>query len=139
MRMSFHGGMCCGIKHIFELNFGGLDDLCDALPEVRKNNSDCSYYWTQQDERVFTDAAPAETKLKRLDRYLEWLKLHRPSGIVEITLVTPTHGSYSQLVWVPVLKERGFREVTPEGGVYNSNSGNYVRVFHLYTKNGVVI
>lgn len=136
MRISFHGGMCCGIKHIFEL--GKCPTIIREPLEKIGNGKPCiydvTYDWCRQDERFFREEAPAETGDKRLDRYLEYLQEHRPGGIVEITLVTPGKGWWSQEAWVPVLVERGFVEVTPEGGVYNSNSGNKVRVFHLYMK-----
>lgn len=133
MKIGFHGGMCCGIKHIFELN-ADPDYLLEALSKKIATSNDVNYEYSSSEENFFTDAAPEETRLKRLDRYLDFLRGRRPSGIVEITLVTPGPGYWTQEKWVPIITERGFIEVTPEGGVYNSNSGNKVRVFHLYMK-----
>lgn len=136
MRLACHGGMCCGIKHIFEMGLYPAFPV-PALKEVGSNTDDISYNFARQDKRFFHPAAPVETHVERLDRYLAFLDSRRPSEIVEITLVLK--GSHAQTMWVPIIEERGFREVTPEGGVYNSNSGNCVGVFHRYTRDGEVI
>lgn len=93
---------------------------------------DVLYEYCDQEERVMLTGAPAQTYEERLDHYLNFLREWRPRGIVEISLITPGGSDYSQHLWVPIIEKRGFVEVTPEGGVPNSNSGNKVRVFHLY-------
>ncbi len=135
MRLSFHGGMCCGIKHIYEMGQKPTE-MCYAQEASGKAFHDVSYDFCSQDKSVYPDACPAETKLARLERYLGWLTLNRPSGIVEVTLICSGEGYYDQSLWVPVLIEKGFVRVTPDDGVYNSNSGNRVHVFHLYMKEG---
>jgi hypothetical protein len=133
MRIGLHGGMCCGIKHIFELG-NSPDNIVPAKTGGdKKIYSDVNYTYESSELNFFYKAAPEETYLKRFDRYLKFLEEERPAGIVEVSLVTPgTVYTWTQAKWVPVITERGFKEVTPEGGVYNSNSGNKVRVFHLY-------
>ncbi len=130
MRLGFHGGMCCGIKHIFELGTDP-DSMCGPLKKKESLSDDVTYDYVCSDTNFFTDEAPEESKKDRLDRYLSFLSVRRPCGIVEITLITPRH-SLSQKKWIPIITERGFKEVTPEDGIYNSNSGNRIRVFHLY-------
>jgi len=124
------------MKHIFEMG-DCPTALLSKLEKIESNGDDVYYRWASQCKRFFTDCAPVESCISRLDRYLAFLDEKRPSGIVEITLILK--GTLPQKVWVPIIKERGFREVTPEGGVYNINSGNHVGVFHRYTKDGVVI
>jgi hypothetical protein len=132
MKMSFHGGMCCGIRHIYDM--GEPDEVCDALPALsRPNYHDINYSRCDQNVRVYHFDAPKETKVKRLDRYIDFLKEYRRAGVAEIVLCHNPGRCYDQGEWVPILKEKGFIEVTPEGGVHNSNSGNRIRVFHLYT------
>lgn len=134
MRLSHHGGMCCGIKHIFEMG-QSPDEMAIALSKDHAfQDADIQYDWTTQKQSAYPEPCPKETKLERLDRYLNYLREYRPGGIVEVTLVTSGElGEHSQQkLWIPVLEERGFVEVTPDGGVYNSNSWNRVRVFHLY-------
>lgn len=127
LTISFHGGKCCGVKVIH--NFGYLkshvDEMMGALLEIPPNNKDKNGYHVNSDERVFHLSAPVETRLERLDRYLAFLREFRPKGLVEVYLMD---GRYSQLFWVPLLKERGF----VAGPVFrNSNSGNNCHQFYL--------
>jgi hypothetical protein len=135
MILSFHGGMCCGIKHIYNLGTKP-EEMCEAEPATGKKFNDVSYDYCRQDVSVYPDERPAETKLERMDRYLTWLSEYRPSGIVEVAIVQDGSSWMDQSKWIPLLKERGFREVTPKQGVYNSNSGNRVHVYHLYMEKG---
>lgn len=137
MHLSFHGGMCCGVKHIYEMGTNP-EALNYSFEAVNTCNADINYTYTMQDKRLYPNAAPNETGIERLDRYLAWLKEYRPSGIVEIILTCEGFlGPYTdQSKWVPILEERGFKKVTPEGGVYNSNSGNQITIFHLIMAEG---
>lgn len=126
MRLAFHGGLCCGIKTIFEMGYGSQApyETVEALEALEgPQNHDQYAYEVASDKRFFHDAAPEETRLERLDRYLAFLSAHRPSGAVEVTVVGHDH-DYSQEVWFPLLEERGFKEMVK---FKNSNSGNKVR------------
>lgn len=125
MYLAFHGGKCCGIKTIYELG-GSPDDFADYLPKINNNNADVTYATTNTTTRFFTDAAPEETKLKRLDRYLAFVKKKRPQHMVEIVLAEGTH--CSQKKWVPIIEERGFKKVSE---FLNSNSENVCSVYHF--------
>lgn len=138
LQLSNHGGMCCGIKSIW--NFGnGPDSLTypefarEAAPAV--NNNDRYFDVSPQNVSFFTDAAPAETRVERLDRFIEFVKKRRPSHIIEAVLAN-TASEFWQKAWVPVLEERGFKEVT---SALNSNSDNVVTVYHLVIKKGEVV
>ena len=121
MSISNHGGKCCGIKHIF--GFYALDTVCSALVKANQNNKDANGHNVSSSDNFFTDEAPEEVLTDRFNRYVEYLKVRRPSGIVEVTLV---HGYQDD--WVPILKKKDFKEVS---NFYNSNSGNTVTIYHL--------
>jgi hypothetical protein len=135
MMIGNHGGMCCGIKHIFELGsdpqmlISGISPRLNGAPP----NDDINYTYHSVGINFFKGSAPKETYEERFNRYLDYLRIHRPHGIVETSIITLMNGGFfSQEKWLPIFDAAGFKEVTPEGGVYNSNSGNKVRVFHLY-------
>ena len=131
MQLGFHGGKCCGIKVIHGL-MDDPDDTTEALSKISDSDKDSMGMDVNSKERFFTDAAPEETYLKRLDRYIEYMRKRRPSHIIEITLA-PFNPYCSQKAWIPLLRRRGFRCVTK---AKNSNSGNEVWVFHKVILNG---
>jgi len=130
LRISCHGGMCCGIKHIFgfpsyphqvmELELeedNEFDDEDSCGSEVRSYLS------------FFTLSAPSETVEARLDRFLAYIKEERPGGIVEAVLARSCDDDWDQIaVNEKSLLERGFRVVNE---IRNSNSDNICRVYHL--------
>lgn len=128
MHLGFHGGHCCGIKTIRNMGYGPTapNITADALDEVEASfcGEDGATFNTE--ERFFLRAAPKETNLERLDRYLAYLEERREAGAVEITLATkpanPTE-YWTQEAWIPVLEERGFKKVCE---FLNSNSMNTV-------------
>lgn len=124
MRLAFHGGMCCGIKTIYEM---GHPDRMDSPLEkcVDVTSHDIRYNQTTTQTRFYPDAAPAERNRDRLDRYIDFCKKKRPAHMIEITLSS----DFGQVrVWGPILEERGFKKVTE---FVNSNSGAKVSVWHL--------
>jgi hypothetical protein len=129
MRLGYHGGLCCGVKTIFEMGTPGT--VAVPLDEYEQADDDLSGEEISSDSPFFTGAAPSENNVERLDRYLAYLKKYRPRGIVEICLATNPRDPqdyWSQEYWFKPLKERGFKMVT-EGP--NSNSGNIIHIFHL--------
>lgn len=134
MYIKLHGGKCCGVKHIHEMAayptamLSAREALTGAAtsfgrqPTSGVNDAHADDY----PEDFFCDEAPQETYADRLDRLVKFLKKHRPHGIVEIIITS------GQSIWFPYLEERGFKRVTPDGGVRNSNTSNYLHVFHLY-------
>lgn len=125
MRCTFHGGMCCGIKHI--RGFNEPSDMVQPQPKTGLKNEDSFGYPVNTEMDFFTDEAPKETALDRLDRILAFIKKRRPSGIVEVVLAK---GKYMNqpASWEKILFDRGFSEINR---CKNSNSSNTVIVYHL--------
>lgn len=126
LTLAYHGGKCCGIKTIygFEEN---PDELELALTATPPTDHDILYNNVQSNMNFFHLAAPEETRLERLDRYIAYVKERRPWHIIEVALA---EGSFIHQIeaWGRILKERGFKLKT---SAKNSNSGNTVHIFHL--------
>jgi len=129
MILGFHGGKCCGIKHIHGLGYQPLIEVQPAIEEkVPEKNADQYGHTVSSYDNFFTDTAPAETTLERFDRYLAFCDKRRPYGIIEVTVIRTGGAKTGQVdTWRPYLEERGFKEVS---NCHNSNSGNRVFVFH---------
>lgn len=131
LRLSHHGGKCCGVKTIH-----GFYDRhpCDYEGELEKDattaKKDISGADVNTDDRVFSPSAPEETVTNRLDRYIDFLKEHRPSGLIEVYLAEDQKD-----VWEKELLNRGFRSVV---SFKNSNSENVVTLYHLILEDGNV-
>lgn len=134
MKISFHGGKCCGIKIIH--NMGSNPN--EILPE--RDYGDKPVYFDRDkygedvssDLMFFYGKVPKETYLKRLDRFIAFLDKHRPKGVIEITLsdydVYGQPNNFNQVAkWEPLLLERGFVLVTK---CLNSNSNNNIYIYH---------
>lgn len=128
MKLTFHIGKCCGIKTIYDL---GLYPDCGlpALKACKLNNTDQYGQAVSSETRFFHEAAPAETYLERLDRYLEYVDRRRPEGIVEIVLGAYL-GTHQRPRWEEILLARDFKLVSSSG---NSNSGATIYVYHRYS------
>lgn len=136
MRLVFHGGLCCGVKTIYGMGMDPDELLPEKLAATPRNHDRCGDH-VHSELSFFTDAAPEETYLERLDRLLAFVDAHRPYGIVEIILAESEDEDCNQMpVWKDHLLARGFKIVN---SCYNSNSGNRIYVFHrtiskLYSK-----
>lgn len=129
MDLVFHGGKCCGIKTIFGFQMPPGYAI-EALKKKGIDNSDTFGNHVGSNKRFFHEAAPEETYLQRLDRYLEYCDRRRPQGIIEVVLAqkTATHGWMDQpAMWEKHLLERGFQIVN---SCLNSNSHNRIFVYH---------
>lgn len=147
MKLLYHGGYCCGIKVLFGLGYDPKDDHASCEKPVRAHgfddNADQFGYQTSSIVPFFGDELPKESGLDRLDRYIKYMEIRRPSNILEATLFTnkfhddgfdeanqewyDPDDPEDQRLWIPVLLSRGFKEVNAH---MNSNSGNTVYVFH---------
>lgn len=128
MKMTFHGGNCCGIKHISGMG-EGPDKLCFGKNETEPRTEYIEGEEVSSEWDVFSESRPVESGEDRLKAMLNYLSQWRSKGIVEITLVLmESDSNFSQRAWVPVLEKLGFREVN---SCFNSNSGNIVHVYHL--------
>lgn len=144
MQFMHHGGHCCGIKII-----EGLGTTPSAkVAKLEKSDLGYNNYREWAGTRYCRKARPEETALQRLDAYLKQDK--NRYGITEIVLAdahgyaetvrrykgTALGNSYAKMVektdqtrlWRTQLLKRGFVEVSR---CFNSNSGNYIYVFHL--------
>jgi len=131
LRLSCHGGMCCGIKHIFGFpNYPHqvMEPELEEQPEFDDEDSRGSE--VRSDLSFFTLSAPSETVEARLDRFLAYIKGERPGGIVEAVLARSCDdGDWDQIaINEKRLLERGFLKVNE---IRNSNSDNLCRVYHL--------
>lgn len=140
MKLVFHGGLCCGIKHIYGFR-GKPDGIAPALKKIKlpktpwgteqyERRHDATATPTRSDFSFFIDAAPKETYEQRLDRLLKFCDDKRPNGIIEVVLVDTTYYYYSgnqYTDWKPVLEKKGFKEVS---SCRNSNSDHRIHVFH---------
>lgn len=128
MKITFHGGKCCGVKTISGFPKSPLS-VCgkvDARPEPVSNLDAVGFNVTSEFD-VFNAAAPEETAIDRLDRLIAFIKKWRPCGIIEVCLAEGK-SIYQVSTWEESLLERGFKLSIKN---YNSNSGNIVHVYHL--------
>lgn len=124
MNLTNHGGKCCGVKTIHNLNNHPHKNALSIA--ARGYPQDCLQQYQKPGQRYFHEAAPQETYEKRLDRYLDYLKERNPGGIVDIVIVIG--GGADQSAWIPVLEARGFKEVAR---TVNSNSKATIAMFIL--------
>jgi hypothetical protein len=139
MKITFHGGECCGIKHISGLG-NDPERLVDEIDNPKPDNDHAAYPDTSgrevsSDQNFFYGKAPKESCLNRLDRYIKYIDKVRPYGVIEIVLCdyrcAPWMAHYNQIpAWEPVLLKRDFVLVTP---CFNSNSDNKIFIYHRKT------
>lgn len=137
MKLVFHGGKCCGIKTIHGMGSqpfpdkteGAIEYFEPALTALDKDRRhDKVGAEVSSDLMFYHLSAPKESKVDRLDRYLEYVKKYRPSGVVEIVLAKGLQTWVDQMAWEPELVKRGFKLVNK---CLNSNSRNTIYIFHL--------
>ena len=143
MKITHHGGGCCGIKQISMLGCSPDDlmyktnapDSLEAAKDYAKRdasgssvNSATNIYWFER---------PTEKAGERFDAYLDFLRKYRPCSLVEVTVVPYEESAKEedeewweeyQKSWPPFLKKRGFKRVSKFA---NSNTGNHIEVYHL--------
>lgn len=131
MRISLHGGNCCGIKHIHDLGRYPTVLKC-AARKPRKMTSFGQSETSGTNDMIhrnvrgkcdfFNEAAPQELYEDRFDRFVKFIKDKRPNGIIEV-VINP-----SQKAWEPILKKHNFKKVS--SGT-NSNTYGTIIVYHL--------
>lgn len=128
MQLVFHGGKCCGIKTVYQMDTDP-ESKHNSLDKIPQNNGDQSYHDVGSDKRFFHLDAPYESGYDRLKRYIEYMEKYRPRNILEVVIIkSPKYSWQDQSKWIPVLEGFGFTQVNEHT---NSNSGNIVCVFHL--------
>lgn len=122
MYLAFHGGACCGIKHIHALGYSPT-----ALAATQPVMSAPTYWDSYQ--TIYRDKSfPTETYLDRMKRLLLYAKATWPQHMIEVTTASRSFMSGQTQNWDAALLELGFvrgHEWT------NSNSSNKVRLYHL--------
>lgn len=120
MYLSYHGGACCGVKHVWGLP-SQPNYPTGALEGGERTGGGVS--------RLYTLPCPRETGEERLDRHIRFLERSNPWGILEIICNESTglYGSKQNSNWREALKARGFNEVSVSK---NSNTVNTIHVWH---------
>jgi hypothetical protein len=133
MRIAFHGGYCCGIKTIHGFDCApsskiwGLEAQTKAVRDF-SGDEDQNGEHTCSEWNFYLDKAPYETYQERFKRYLAYLDVLRPYGVVEAVLINGDGGDSNQIeCWEPILLANDFKLVTD---CYNSNSGNRIFIYH---------
>lgn len=125
LRVSHHGGRCCGVKHIHEFPSHPTVNLY-AYNGKQKYGGNAYTQMVEAGKRFFCLRRPAETALKRLDATLQSLKEKQPKGLVEVVLSRTIADK-----WREALLERGFKE----GPVFK-NSNTYATLCVFWLVNG---
>jgi hypothetical protein len=128
MKIGFHGGLCCGVKHIYGL--GSCPDYT-IYARLKVGNgappgNDLAGHDFQSQTDFFRAAAPSETYLQRLDRYIAYLDKYRKGCVIEVCLAEYNWDCQVK-AWGKLLEERGFKEIHR---FKNNNSGMFVRIYH---------
>jgi hypothetical protein len=140
LRISFHAGLCCAVKHIhgfhlppdWELAAEPDKDMLtnsydeELTPDL--NGDDIYSKWNP-----YYGELPAETmedRLKRLVKFIteEW-RGNYSSGVIEVILTPEQFDVDNGSGWGPVLDTMGFVTVHD---VINSNTDDLCRIYHLY-------
>lgn len=127
MKVSPHGGYCCGVTHISGLIVGDFLKLeAGDYPQRPEGFTyGGSYVWGLK--------VPEETYKERFRRFVAWRKTVQGQGLIEVTTHDckyPLGGAnYTTQTdwWREELEKTGFKAVTE---FYNSNSGRRVTVWH---------
>lgn len=119
MYMTYHGGRCCGIKHIWGMVDGPNTVLIEQTKPVDANSG-----WSHHQ---YNHPRPRETAAKRLDAMIAFARMNWPEHIIEVVCADTPYQKQAQN-WNDALIERGFKEVNRN---INSNSTNTVVVYHL--------
>lgn len=122
MKLFFHGGLCCGLKHIYGFSGRPNENVSRVKAADHFRSNDANGWPVTTEQPFFTEEAPEETGRDRLDRYLDFLKRFRPGGIVEVVLTY-----YQKDMWHGELTQRNFKIVSE---CVNSNSKNHLYVYH---------
>ena len=130
MRVNTHGGMCCGVKHIFSFP-GNPDWQCSAL-EGRIVYQGAGPEMDNPGENFYPGPRDKESGSERLKALLEYVDEKKTSHLLEVIL-----HKYTATNWDALLKKHGFRLVTV---FHNSNTHNTeLHVYHRVTYNGKVV
>ena len=130
MELRYHAGGCCGVKTI--CGFFGVPEM----PLGPKNAEDRPLYSQDRQKQgwqvhvsaqFYWPEAPQESRIARLQRYINFCKEQCGSGLIEVTL-----SDLQFPRWESVIFAEGFENVAE---FVNGNSNRTIRVYHLkYSK-----
>lgn len=125
LRLTNHGGRCCGVKHLHEFPYAPNHSVV-AYKSGKKDGGN-GYTQMNQPGKAFRYVKyPAQTGLERLKAVLAECKLKQPKGLVEVILPLNVAD-----LWQEHLLELGF-EKGPE--FVNSNTYSKLQVYYLVNK-----
>jgi hypothetical protein len=141
MQIAYHGGKCCGLKTIYKMGYNPDEKIpadSSFLKEAKYGvtNKDALGNSVSSNDTPYFGVTEKETYKERLVRFIDFLRVNRPSGLIEIALMehpSDPNYYYSQRKWYPFLEELGFTMTTR---FKNSNSGNWVTTWILILLNG---
>lgn len=87
--IAFHGGKCCGIKIIHSIGEypeAKAEELTKDKANPVADDADQYGHEVSSSKNFYNQAAPEETYLERVDRYIKFIDAVRPHGIIEIVL-----------------------------------------------------
>lgn len=128
MYLSFHGGFCCGVKHLFGFLTSPKTTITINHEFFKKYEDDCNKYsihdWLINDliGSLKKNKSGIKTNKDLLKFYIDYIG---EGQCIEVCLI-----QYQKRRWKETLFEFGFKQITT---FKNSNSKNTVYVYHLVT------
>lgn len=142
LKITMHSGNCCAIKTISGFGYTTPQSFVWKKEKTQEYNTDRHGGSVNSNQNFYHPERPKETMGERFIAYMDFLREVRPNGLVEVCIVPyqcevldevgmKVKVEPFQNKWVPFLEEQGFTRVAR---VPNSNSGNYVEVWHYTMK-----
>jgi hypothetical protein len=123
MELKYHGGLCCGVKTLKGFYYYP-ETVLPAIEATKPTQDDIYGRNFHTEKNFFYRAAPEETALERLKRYISFMEAVRPQNLLEAFLID------SQLIkWEEDLRKLGFKKIVT---FKNSNTGQWITLYHYY-------
>src|SRR4051812_9250875 len=104
-KIAYHGGLCCGIKIIHGLNRNPSASVeakeITKVPSPHGWEADQWGHHVNSEWNMYYPAAPKEKQSERVKKYIDWLDVVRPNGIIEIVLTDGAQCMEDQSRWIP--------------------------------------
>lgn len=142
LKITMHSGNCCAIKTISGFGYTTPESVVWKKKKTEPYSTDRHGGAVSSNMNFYHPERPKETMGERFIAYMDFLRVERPQGLVEVCIVPYSYEVLEeqgmkvkvtpfQDKWVPFLEQQGFTRVAR---VANSNSGNYVEVWHYIMK-----
>lgn len=98
LTIGLHGGMCCGIKHIYSLD-NSPSNTCYTKEKTSKEylSSDRDGSTFEVGWNFYWKSRPKETYGERFAAYIDYLAEVRRYGLVEVAIIVPVQSSFETL------------------------------------------